>query len=157
MSIWHFFLLVGFRDYRYDAFYLQQLFHSVDDIIQSEAYKNYEVRSEIWDVSVHDVEVGNASYECISCIGEEQSYMQYSIELSRNHKILYTVNLMLPCLVMSGMTLIAICIPMQDVSDAAGFGVTCVLTFFVFLAYLFGQVPLNGLPLVGKFQRKKIN
>ncbi|KAJ8047709.1 Neuronal acetylcholine receptor subunit alpha-6 [Holothuria leucospilota] len=129
----------------------EQLFYAITDLIESEAYKNYEVKSEIWDVAVRDVEVGNASYECISCKGEEQSYVHYTLELSRNNVYMYVINLMLPCLVMSGMTLIVVWLPKNDVTAAASFGVTCILTFNVFLTYLFGQLPSTGLPLIGNY------
>ncbi|KAJ8047714.1 Neuronal acetylcholine receptor subunit alpha-10 [Holothuria leucospilota] len=128
----------------------EQIFYAVSDILENGAYKSYEIFNAQWSVVVDTVEVGNATYECITCIGQEQSFVYYKLILIRGQHWLYFFNIILPCFVMSAMTLIVIWLPEKDVAGAASLGVTCILAFFVFLTFLFTQLPATGIPLIGK-------
>lgn len=129
----------------------EQTFYTIDDIIKNETYKRYEVKHGLWDINILEVKVGNASYDCSTCDGQEQSYVHYALELTRGQPWLYFLNLLLPCIVMSVMTLLAVCLPPKDDADAATFALTCILALFVFMTFLFTLLPSTGQPLIGYY------
>ncbi|KAJ8047713.1 Neuronal acetylcholine receptor subunit alpha-9 [Holothuria leucospilota] len=129
----------------------EQIFYSVTDVLEDASYKMFEVNNGLWDVRVNHIHIGNASFRCKTCAGQEQSYVHYTLELKRGEHWLYFYNLLFPCFVMSGMSVLVIWLPTKDVSGAASLGLTCVLAFFVYMAFLFSELPATGLSIIGNY------
>lgn len=129
----------------------EQVFHVVDDLTKSSAYKKYEVNQGVWEVTIDSVETGNTSYDCNTCEGEEQSYVTFHLTLARSNPWVLFFSLLLPCFVTSGMNILVFWLPPQNNSEAATFGLTCVLTFFVLLGYIVSVIPSTGQPLIGMY------
>ncbi|KAJ8047711.1 Neuronal acetylcholine receptor subunit alpha-9 [Holothuria leucospilota] len=126
-----------------------QIFCLIDDIIHNESYKKYKKPSGVWDFKISNPLVGNASYDCSTCYDQEQSYVQYNLILTRTNHLWYMINYMFPCIVLSTMTIIIPFLSHKKGVDASSFGLTCVLTLFVFLTFLFTQLPATGPPGIG--------
>lgn len=129
----------------------EQYFYPIYDLITDEKYKKYEVKHGKWELSIKSVTKGEASYDCHTCAHTKQSFILYVLQLRRSHNFLHFVTILLPCLVMSLMTLLVMWLPRNSDSAAAGFGLTCVLTLFVFLTFLFSQLPSTGQPILGAY------
>lgn len=127
----------------------QQQFSMITDVIDHNSYKKYILKHGLWSLDIALVEANNASYDCESCDGEMQSYVHYVLELKRGQRSLHFLALILPCIVMSGMTTLVICLPRTPDSKAAAFGLSCILTLFVFLSFLFNKLPSTGQPVIG--------
>lgn len=126
------------------------MFYSIDNYIEDEDYKRFTVSHGLWDVETSNVENGNTSYDCLPCADEEHSYVTYTIDLTRRQNTANFLNLILPCLVMSAMTFLVIFLPHGNGAETATFGLTCILTLMVFVAYLFTSLPTTGQPILGK-------
>ncbi|XP_071812138.1 acetylcholine receptor subunit alpha-like [Apostichopus japonicus] len=129
----------------------EQQFEKITDLIDQNAYKKYALKHGLWSLDIELVEVGANSYDCASCEGEEQSYIHYVLKLKRGQRSLHFMALILPCLVMSAMTTLALCLPRTPDPKAAAFSLSCILTLFVFLSFLFNKLPSTGQPVIGGY------
>lgn len=132
------------------CFGLQQTFYMIDDIIKNRSYKKYEVPSGLWFTEITKVQSGNASYDCFTCGNQEQSYIQYTVEMARSSFVWYTFNYVLSIIVFQVMVVLTVCLPRNQDVDAPSFGLTCILTLSVYLTFLFTQLPATGPPGMGK-------
>ncbi|KAJ8017403.1 Neuronal acetylcholine receptor subunit alpha-10 [Holothuria leucospilota] len=130
-------------------FDLQQAFYIIDDIIKNEMYKNYEVSSGLWVWDITDLHAGNNSYYCSTCNNQEQSYITYTVEMTRTEHVWHFLIYLLPCMVLSTMLILIVELTRRYDVDAPNFGLTCILTLFVFLTFLFTQLPATGPPIMG--------
>ncbi|XP_071816994.1 neuronal acetylcholine receptor subunit alpha-3-like [Apostichopus japonicus] len=129
----------------------QQEFYAVTDLIDGKAYKQYDIKHGLWELDIATVDANVASYDCDSCENQTQSYVHYVLELRRGERLSHFLAIILPCLIMSGMTTVVICLSDKEETHTPEFGLTCVLTLFVSLTFVFTKLPSTGQPIIGSY------
>ncbi|KAJ8046849.1 Neuronal acetylcholine receptor subunit alpha-10 [Holothuria leucospilota] len=126
----------------------EQTFYTIDDLVKNDTYKKYEMSNALWTSKINDVKVEMISYDCESCNGEKQSYVRYELMLTRGQSGLLVLIFVSPCIVVAILTTCVICLPHVD---APAYALTCVLTFFVYLMFLYSRLPPTGGAYIGIF------
>jgi hypothetical protein len=101
-----------------------------------------------WLISNTSVERLEFTYDC--CPWLRFSKVQASIQLKRRHRF-YTLNLVLPCAMLSSLTLVTFLSP-PDQGEKISLGISILLSFNVFMLSLSENMPKTSetLPLFGK-------
>ncbi|KAJ8046845.1 hypothetical protein HOLleu_05657 [Holothuria leucospilota] len=91
------------------------------------------------------------TYECETCQGEEQPFVRYYLELTRRHSGLLVFIFVFPVIVLAILTTCVTCLPGKVDVDAPCYALTCVLTLFVYLIFLYSRLPPTGGSYIGAF------
>ncbi|PIK47505.1 putative neuronal acetylcholine receptor subunit beta-3 isoform X2 [Apostichopus japonicus] len=126
-------------------------FIAVTDLIDGNAYKQYDIKHGLWELDIATVDANVASYDCDSCENQTQSYVHYVLELRRGERFSHFLAIILPCLIMSGLTTVVICLSDKEETHTSEIGLTCVLTLFVSLTFVFTKLPSTGQPIIGSY------
>lgn len=129
----------------------EQTFYTIDDLVKNDTYKKYEMGNALWTSKINDVKVDMRSYDCESCNGEKQSYVRYELMLTRGQSELLVLIFVSPCIVVAVLTICVTCLPHNGDADAPAYALTCVLTFFVYLMFLYSRLPPTGGAYIGIF------
>ena len=114
----------------------------------AEILDSYQENGE-WHVTDISVERRNKVFEC--CPDDQYPMIIYTIHLRRK-TLHYVINLLLPLIILSSMTLIIFNVPLEA-GEKLSVGITLLLSYFVFLLMISESLPSTSttVPLIRKY------